>query len=221
MRCSEYRVLAQRQIWSDEVGQLYRLLVVYALRMARLFILTGPSGVGKDSVRDLLMEWRLPVHFVVTATDRAPRQGEVEGKDYHFVTVEEFDRLEREDGLIEHAVVYGQRKGVPRAEVERPLAEGRDVLARVDVQGVATLKRLYPDALVIFLAPPSLKEAERRLDERDTETEGELRLRIETAESEMESMRGADYVVVNRTGELQATAARVRDIIEADGTDRR
>ena len=182
-------------------------------RRGRLFILSGPSGVGKDSVRDLLIAWGIPLHFVVTATDRPPREGEVEGVHYRFLPPAEFDRIERGGGFIEHAVVYGQRKGVPRSEVETPLAQGTDVLARVDVQGVATLKRLYPDAVVIFLAPPSLEEAQRRLDVRDTETEAELRLRAETAAAEMAATADADYVLVNRTGELEATARRVGEII--------
>lgn len=184
--------------------------------MARLFILSGPSGVGKDSVRDLLIAWKAPLHFAVTATDRPPREGEVDGVHYRFLSPEEFDRLEREGGFIEHAVVYGQRKGVPRSEIEGPLAEGKDVLARVDVQGVATLKRLFPDAVVIFLAPPSLQEAQRRLDARDTEMDEEVRLRIEEAEREMAAARDVDYIVVNRTGELEATARRVWEIIERE-----
>jgi len=186
---------------------------------ARLFILSGPSGVGKDSVRDLLMEWDVPVHFVVTATDRPPRPGEVEGVHYRFMTADEFDHLVREDGFIEHATVYGQRKGVPRSEIEAPLAAGTSVLARVDVQGVATLKRLHPEAIVIFLAPPSLEEALRRLDARETDSPADLRLRRDTALSEMEAARTADHVVVNRTGELEATAREVREIMEAEASD--
>lgn len=180
----------------------------------RLFILTGPSGVGKDSVRDLLMAWQVPVHFAVTATDRAPRPGEVEGRDYRFLSTEAFERLIEEGGFVEHAVVYGQHKGVPRSEIEEPLARGEVVLARVDVQGASTLKTLHPDAIVIFLAPPTLEEAERRLDARDTESQADLRLRREMAAAEMDAMKAADFVVVNRTGQLEAAARRVREIID-------
>jgi guanylate kinase len=187
-----------------------------AARRGRLFILSGPSGVGKDSVRDLLKEWGVDVHFAVTATDRARRPGEVDGRDYHFLSTEEFQRLEKEGAFIECAVVYGQHKGVPRAEVEGPLAAGRDVLARVDVQGVETLKRLFPDAVVIFLAAPSLDEAQRRLDERETESEAQLKVRRDTAAAEMAAGAQADYVVVNRTGQLEATARRVKEIIEQE-----
>jgi guanylate kinase len=184
--------------------------------MARLFVLTGPSGVGKDSVRNLLIEWGVDVHFTVNATDRAARPGEVDGRDYHFMTAEAFDALVKAGGFIEHAIVYGQRKGVPRAEIQLPLSQGRDVLARVDVQGAATLKRLYPDAVVIFLAPPSLEESARRLEERDTESESQRRVRRQTAEAEVLAIESADYVVVNRTGQLEATALRVREIIDAE-----
>ncbi len=122
----------------------------------RLVVLSGPSGSGKDAVRTLLMAWGLPAHFVVTATTRPERPGEVAGVDYLFVTEAEFDRLERGGELIEHALVYGRRYGVPRSQALEPLAAGQDVIARVDVQGAATLKALIPDAVLIFIAPPSL-----------------------------------------------------------------
>jgi guanylate kinase len=177
--------------------------------------LSGPSGAGKDAVRELLMSWRLPVHFVVTATTRPPRPGEVEGVDYRFVSDAEFDRLEREDELIEHAIVYGQRKGVPKSEVLEPLRAGKDVVARVDVQGAATLKRLMPDALLVFITSP-LDETERRLTGRATESDEELKLRIETASSELEASRDFDHVIVNETGQLEATARRIVELIAAE-----
>lgn len=102
-------------------------------------VLSAPSGAGKDAVRDLLAGWQLPIYFVVTATTRPSRQGEVNGRDYHFLTDAEFDCLESEDALIERAIVYEQRKGVPRSEITGPLAAGRDILVRVDVQGAATV----------------------------------------------------------------------------------
>ena len=99
-----------------------------------LVVLSGPSGAGKDAVRDLLRTWQLPAHFAVTATTRPRRPEEVDGVDYRFISEAEFTRLEREGGLLEHAVVYGQRKGVPRAAVAEPLAAGQDVIVRVDVR---------------------------------------------------------------------------------------
>jgi guanylate kinase len=180
-----------------------------------LVVLSGPSGAGKDAVRDLLMDWQLPVHFVVTATSRPPRPGEVDGIDYHFLTDDEFLRVVEDDGFIEHAIVYGQRKGVPRAEVTDALKAGKDVIARVDVQGASTLKRLVPDALLIFIAAPSSEEEQRRLQERATETDEEQRLRLETATQENEAAAQFDHVLVNETGRLEETAKRVVELIVA------
>ncbi len=178
-----------------------------------VIVLSGPSGAGKDAVRDLLISWDLPAYFAVTATTRPPRPGEVEGIDYHFISDADFDRLEREDGLVEHAIVYGQRKGVPKAEVLEPLARGEDVIARVDVQGAATLQQLVPAALLIFIAPPSLEEMERRLGERETETEEEMRRRLDAATGDMAAASRFDHVVVNETGKLEETARQVVQII--------
>lgn len=181
-----------------------------------LTVLSGFSGSGKDAVRDLLMAWDLPVHFVVTATNRAMRPGEIEGIDYLFVSDAEFDRMEREGELIEHAVVYGQKKGVPRTQVSEPLAAGRDVVARVDVQGAATLKSLIPDALLIFIAPPSLEEASRRLTDRDTDSEEQRQIREQAARQELEASKGFDHVVVNETGKIEDTAKRIIELIAAE-----
>ena len=185
-----------------------------------LFVLSAPSGAGKDAVRDLLMAWDLPVHFVVTATSRPMRPGEVEGRDYYFVTEDEFERMIRDEELAEHAVVYGQYKGVPKTSVLQPLSEGKDVVARVDVQGAATLRQLVPDAILIFIAPPSLEEAQRRLEARDTDSEADRRLRIETAASEMEASKSFDHVVVNATGALEETARRIVEIMAAEKAKR-
>jgi guanylate kinase len=178
--------------------------------------MSAPSGAGKDSIRDLLIAWKLPFHFAVTATTREKRADEIEGVDYHFLTDEEFRRLESEGGLLEKADVYGQRKGVPRVEVLEPLQAGRDVFARVDIQGADTLKRLIPHALMIFIAPPSLEETVRRLDARDTESGEDLQRRIDAARSEMEAAARFDYVVVNETGKLEEAARRVVEIIAAE-----
>jgi guanylate kinase len=185
-----------------------------------LVVLSGVSGAGKDAVRDALMAWRLPVHFVVTATNRAMRPGEVHGRDYVFVDDAEFERMVSDDELVEHAIVYGQRKGVPRVEVMRPLEAGHDVLARVDVQGAETLRRLVPDALLIFIAPPSLPELERRLRERGSESEEEIRMRMDEAASEMKASEAFDHVVVNQTGDLSSTVRRVWELIAAEKAGR-
>jgi guanylate kinase len=178
--------------------------------------MSAPSGAGKDAVRELMRAWGFPAHFAVTATTRPIRPGEVHERDYIFVDDDEFDRLERDDALIEHANVYGRRYGVPRSQILEPLAAGRNVVARVDVQGAATLKRLVPDALLIFIAPPSLEEAQKRLQGRDENTTDNVQLRVDTAASEMEAAGDFDYVVVNETGRLESAVRRIFEIIAAE-----
>jgi guanylate kinase len=180
-----------------------------------LVVLSAPSGAGKDTIREILRGWRLPLHFAVTATTRPPRVGEVDGVDYHFLTDAEFDRLEREDGLCERAIVYGQRMGVPKSEVVEPLRRGESVLVRVDVQGAAALKQLVPDALLIFIAPPSLEEALRRLRGRDSESAAQVDLRASVAPHEMAAAANFDHVVVNETGKAEAAARQVVELIAA------
>jgi guanylate kinase len=181
-----------------------------------LIVLSGPSGSGKDSVRDLVLEWAPGMHRVVTATTRQARAGEIEGRDYHFVSEQTFDEILRTDGFLEHAFVYDHHNGVPRIEIEDPLGFGRDAVARVDVQGAATLRRLVPGALLIFIAPPSIEETVRRVRERGQDSDEEQARRRETAEREMEAAPQFDHVVVNETGRLAETARRVWEIIAAE-----
>ena len=178
-----------------------------------LVVLSGPSGAGKDAVRDLLLEWAPRMHRVVTATTRKPRPGEVEGRDYHFISEETFDELLATGGFIEQAFVYDHRNGVPRIEVEDPIGFGRDAIARVDVQGAATLKRLLPQALLIFVSPGSLEEAARRMKSRGSDTPEEQQRRLETAKREMAAADLFDHVVENHSGELEAAARRVFEIL--------
>ena len=185
-----------------------------------LVVMSAPSGAGKDAVRELMRAWGFPAHFAVTATTRPIRQGEVHERDYLFVDDAEFDALERDDALIEHANVYGRRYGVPRAQILAPLEQGKDVVARVDVQGAETLKRLVPDALLIFIAPPSLEEAQRRLLGRDTDTASDVQVRVDTAASEMEAAKDFDYIVVNETGQLEASVRKIFEIIAAEKAKR-
>ena len=178
-----------------------------------LVVLSGPSGAGKDSVRELLLAWEPRIHRVVTATTRMPRPGEVEGRDYHFISEETFDEMLSTGGFIEHAFVYDHRNGVPRIEVEDPLAFGRDAIARIDVQGAETLKRLLPQAMLIFISPGSVEETARRMQGRGADTEEEQQRRLETAQEEMAAAEWFDHVVVNGTGELEAAARRVHELL--------
>ena len=181
-----------------------------------LIIISGPSGVGKDSLIQRLKERGCTLHFVVTATDRPPRPGEVHGVDYFFLTAAEFLRMEGEGELLEHAIVYGQHKGVPKQHVREALASGKDVIMRVDVQGAATIRRLVPGAVLIFLATSSEEELVQRLRARGGDPPEQLQKRIATAREEMKRLPEFDYVVVNRDGELDQAVDDVVAIIKAE-----
>src|SRR5512141_1627585 len=135
-----------------------------------LIVISGPSGAGKDTVMQRMKERGLPFHFVVTATTRPKRPNETHGKDYFFVSKEEFARMIDEDELIEHAIVYGDYKGIPKQQVREALATGQDVVMRLDVQGAETVRKLVPDALLIFITTANEEELVTRLNGRDTET---------------------------------------------------
>jgi guanylate kinase len=184
--------------------------------VALLVVVSGPSGVGKDAVLARLRPMIPSAHFAVTATTRPRRSRERNGVDYHFLTSEEYDRILAEDGFLEHAVVYGHGYGVPKAQVREALEGGQDVIVRVDVQGAATIKRLVPGAVFIFLAPASLEELEERLRRRHTEADPDLRLRLDTARQEMARQEMFDHVVVNREGGLEEAVSRTLAIIAAE-----
>ncbi|MCA1899227.1 MAG: guanylate kinase [Chloroflexi bacterium] len=181
-----------------------------------LIVVSGPSGVGKDSVVQRMKERGFPFHFVVTATTRGRRENETHGKDYWFVSKDEFARMIEENELIEYAIVYGDYKGIPKWEVRDALASGQDVLMRLDVQGAETVRKLAPDALLIFLTCENEDELERRLRERKTETADSLSLRIATARKELQRIEAFDYVVVNHDFQLDETVDKVRAIITAE-----
>jgi guanylate kinase len=181
-----------------------------------LVVISGPSGAGKDSVVQRMKERGFPFHFVVTATDREPRPHEVHGRDYYFYTTAEFERMIAEGELLEHARVYGQHKGIPKAHVRQALASGQDVVMRVDVQGADTVKTLIPEAITIFLTTESEEELISRLRARRTESEEALRHRLDTARKEMGRIPDFDYVVVNRRDELDAAANDVVAVIRAE-----
>jgi len=185
-------------------------------RQPLLVVISGPSGVGKDTLLERMKERGYPIHFVVTATDRLPRPGEVHGVDYFFFTTEEFTRMIGQDELLEHAVVYGQHKGIPRQHVQDALASGKDVIMRIDVQGAATIRRLVPEAILIFLTASSEEELEQRLRARGGDSPEQLQKRIATAREEMKRLPEFDYVVVNRDKELDQAVDDVVAIIQAE-----
>jgi len=181
-----------------------------------LVVVSGPSAVGKDSVIKRMKELNYPFHFVVTATTRPPREGERHGEDYFFLSEEEFLSLIERNELLEHALVYGQHKGIPKDQIRRALASGKDVMMRLDVQGASTVHSLLPDAVLIFLIAGSEEELIGRLCRRGTETSACLARRVATVRQEMECIPEFDYVVVNRDGELDCAVEKIAAIITAE-----
>jgi guanylate kinase len=181
-----------------------------------LIVISGPSGVGKDTIIQRMKERSLPFQFVVTATTRPPRPNEVHGKDYFFYSHDEFAEMIEKGQLLEYAIVYNDYKGIPKAQVGDALASGKDVVMRLDVQGAATIRKLYPEALMIFLSPQDEAEMVNRLQERKTETPEGLKLRIATARQEMNHVKSFDYVVINRELHLDETVDTIISIIVAE-----
>ncbi len=182
-----------------------------------LVVISGPSGVGKDTVLSRMKERGLPFHFTVTATTR-PRR-EVDPADHEFLTLlneEAFDRLLAEDGLLEHAQVYGYRYGVPKAPVREALERGQDIIVRVDPQGAATIKKLAPAAVLVFLAPPSIEELEARLRARGLDDPEAMQRRLKAASQEMERLQQFDYVVVNEQDDLDGAVDQLLAIMAAE-----
>lgn len=181
-----------------------------------LVVLSGPSGVGKDSIIHGLKQSNYPFYFVVTATTRPIRPNERDGMDYHFVTVGEFAEMIENDELLEYAVVYGDYKGIPKKHVREALASGQDVIMRIDVQGAATIRALVPNAVTIFLTAESEQELVRRLQLRKTEEADQLKMRIVTARRELRRFTEFDYVVINREEQLVDAVNEVLSIIRAE-----
>lgn len=181
-----------------------------------LIVISGPSGAGKDTVMQRMKERGLKFHFVTTATTRQRRPSEVDGKDYLFISAEKFAKMIEADEFMEHALVYGDYKGVPKEQVRKALASGRDVVMRLDVQGAETIRRLVPDALLIFITTDSEEELISRLKERSTETAEALAIRIATTRQELKRVDAFDYVIVNHDDQLDHTVDVVQAIIEAE-----
>jgi guanylate kinase len=179
-------------------------------------VISGPSGVGKDTVLARMKERGLPLHFTVTATTRPPREESSADPLLALLSEEAFDRLLEEDGLLEHAQVYGYRYGVPKAPVREALERGQDVVVRVDTQGAATIKKLAPDAILIFLAPPSLEALEARLRARGLDDAETIQRRLQAASQEMEQASKFDHTVVNEEDGVDDVVDRVLAIMAAE-----
>jgi len=182
---------------------------------AMLVIISGPSGVGKDTIIDALRRRRHDpeYHYVITCTTRARRPGEVDGVDYHFLDPETFATQRAAGEFLEANEVHGNWYGTPRRQVREALAAGRDAILKIDVQGAQVVKEKVPGALLVFLIPPSLEDLFQRLRSRATETADELELRQRNAAIELARQEDYDYVVTNETGQVKRTAERIDEII--------
>jgi guanylate kinase len=185
---------------------------------ALLTIISGPSGVGKDTLIEAMRrrEGAGSFHYVVTCTTRPRRAGEVDGVDYHFLTPEAFDALHASGGLLEANLVHRHWYGTPRTEVADALEAGRDVILKIDVQGAQVVKERIANALLVFVVPPSLETLFQRLKARATETADELELRQRNAAVELARQDDYDYVVVNETDQVERTAERIAAILRVE-----
>jgi len=181
-----------------------------------LIVLSGPSGVGKDALLRKMKEQKYPFHYVVTVTSRPRREGERDGVDYHFISQREFQQMIDNGELLEWANVYGNYYGVPRKEISQALSKGKDVIVKVDVQGATTIKRILPQAVFIFLRPPSMEELERRLRQRHSESARDLALRLRKAEEEMKSLPLFDHVLTSYQGKLDEAISQIQSTVAAE-----
>lgn len=182
-----------------------------------LIVISGPSGVGKDTIaRQLIAERPDNFYFVVTATTRPPRVGEEDGRDYFFLSSDEFAQMIEDNELLEYAVVYNDYKGIPKQQIRDALNSGRDVIMRVDVQGAATIRKLIPNAIFIFMMTESEAELDRRLRERKSETAEGLNLRIAAARQEMKRIQEFNYCIVNGEGQQERAVRYILSIIDAE-----
>ncbi len=181
-----------------------------------LFVLSGPSGVGKDATINRMKELGFPLHFIVTYTTRPRRANEVDGRDYYFVSVSRFQEMIQSGEFLEWALVYGDYKGNSRREAREALAAGKDVILRIDVQGAQTIRQVAPEAVFIFLAPSSMEELFQRLRKRKSDSPEQLATRMAIAPKEMAELPKFDYVVVNRDEELDQAVRQIEAIITAE-----
>ena len=184
------------------------------MKKGLLIVVSGPSGTGKGTVCGELLDSTPELAYSISATTRAPRAGEVDGKNYYILTKERFEELIAEGGFLEYANVYGNYYGTPLVKIQERLAEGDDILLEIDTQGALEVMKKCPDGLFIFLLPPSLGELERRIRGRGSETEESLKKRLGNAKAEIAVGEKYKYVVVNDT--VKKAVARIKSIIVAE-----
>jgi len=181
-----------------------------------LIVLSGPSGVGKDAVFTGMKKLGHSFHYVITATTRPQRVTEKDGVDYYFLSREKFQQMRDKGQFLEWAQVYGNYYGVPKDEISQALSKGMDAIVKVDVQGAATIKKILPQAVFIFLMPPSMEELELRLKRRHSESSMDLALRLEKAKEEIKSLPLFDYVITSHQGKIDDIISRIDAIVVAE-----
>lgn len=181
-----------------------------------LIVLSGSSGAGKDAVLARLKESNYPLKYITTLTTRPRRAKERDNIDYHFVSTEKFQEMMTNNKLLEWANVYGNWYGVPKEAVKQALDQGHDTIVKVDIQGAATIKKILPQAILIFLVPPSMDELLTRLKQRHTESPSDLNLRLKTAEEEIKQLPLFDYIVVNKWDEIDLAVSEIKAIVTAE-----
>lgn len=180
----------------------------------RLLVVSGPSGAGKGSISKRIVEEVEDLIYSISMTTRAPRPDEIDGRNYYFVTHEEFEQTIKENGFLEYAKVYGEFYGTPRAKVMQYLEEGKDVVLEIDIQGAMNIRKSYPKGVLIFILPPSMLELRKRITGRGSETKSDIELRMGEALKEIAYIDKYDYCVVN--GDLDEAVSRVKAIIIAE-----
>ena len=195
----------------------YKNQAQFNLPKRPLFIvLSSPSGAGKDAILNRMKELDYPLKYITTVTTRPQRATERDDVDYHFVSRERFQEMISNNELLERANVYGSWYGVPKQPVEQALSRGQDAIVKVDIQGASTIKKILPQAILIFLIPPSMEELVVRLKQRHTEQPSDLALRIKTAEEEIKQLPLFDYVVVSQRDKVDLAVSDIKAIITAE-----
>ncbi len=180
-----------------------------------LFVVSAPAGCGKDTILEQALKRDINLHYSVSATTRAIRVGEVDGVSYHFKTREEFQQMIAENQLLEHTEYCGNFYGTPRKAVEDMLSEEKNVVLKIEIEGAANVKKMFPEAVLIFILPPSMEELSRRLHKRGTEDEETIQKRLLQARTELSRAKEYDYVIVN--GELEKAVDDLAAIVSAEG----